>query len=1165
MPFPWESVRTSRQVLIGALIGVLALVGAIGVDTWQVYRLQIAKAQEESRRSAALLAEHTDRVFDVIEGALRELDRLLLEDETTVEDPARAHSVLRTIHGGTPVLKTVGWVNGDGKLVATSYSPIPPPADFTEIAGFRALRDGGAETQATYISAPFYAKLLGATYVLVARRMTAADGTFLGIYYGLLDPLYFSEVFEAAGIDGASVVTLSKSDGTVLASRPLPRVAEDPTSVDLPFSIETVRETLGTAMSGSMRTGLEPLSEDQIVGAALTEDRRLMLSISTSVDVVLAAFYEQLYAELWPFLFAIGILGAVAATLVVQIRRREALSERLQENERKFRDFATASGDWFWETDAEHRMIWMSAAVETSVGFAVDWHTGKRRRDLCTPHLLSDPGIFDEHEALLDRHEPFSDFEYPRQTSDGVLWIRTSGVPVFGPDGTFIGYRGSARDISDFVDAKARLKDATDAIPGGFLLFDDADRLVYRNAPTRQPTGVAWFEAIGETFESIVRRSGHSGLVEEAKEDPEAWIQWRLEQHRAADRPSLIHVNGRAIELIERPTSDGGRVLLRFDVTDREIAYQELRQARDMANAASQAKSDFLSSMSHELRTPLNAIIGFGELLTRANGREISADQVAEYSGYIVSSGRHLLNLVSEVLDLSNVEAGHLKIDLESVGVRAIVERAVENVRPLAVQRDIDLKVEIPDSVGKVLADSQRALQVLINLLSNAIKYNNQHGSVLIEAQAENGQVTVRVTDDGPGIDPKKAERLFSPFDRLGAEFGSIEGTGIGLALSKRLMSEMSGRIGHRPAQPTGSTFWITLPIDEESTVSADENRISARLPEELPEELLEEPLEELLKELPGRTVLCIEDDTLDMRIVEHLVDGIPGIGLLEAATGTEGLYRARTQQPDVIFLDLNLPDMSGYDVLAGLRADPATSAIPVVVMTASAAVEDLQRAKTEGVFRYLTKPLDLDALLRALKEAVGATVKPAVGRLPVQVFEPRVAAETIAEPAATAAGPHRTEDETRDVSDPDPLDTASPGAHLLDPELLDSIRSMIQSDLFNALVDQLVEDIERQADAYGRIIADADLSTVGNVMHSLKGQCLNMGAVALGDLTARLSDAARRGDREALEQAHADFAALSAATAESLRDVSPVADTHAPETPDLETRAPGPRMGTAP
>lgn len=1094
MGFSWQSVKPSHQVLIGASIGVLTLLGAFAYDKWTLYQSEIADARGEARRTAELLARHTERAFDGIDAVLREIARLRLETEDQDGGNILDYRLLQAVHGGTPVLKTIGWVNSEGERTVTSLSADPPPVSFAENDNFRALRNRGPADPDDFVSAPFFSDILGTVAVFVAHRTVASDGKFVGLAYGVLDPIYFSKVFQAADFGDSSVITLSKIDGTILAAHPVVDLSADSPSVESPLSLEAI----GQARSGSMRIGGEANAADQIVGFALTEDRRFLLSIAVPFETALADFYDELLGGLWRVLLAVCLLFAIAGALVAQTRRREALGNRLRHSERRFRDFAQASGDWFWETDAEHRMIWISKAVETTAGVPQDWHIGKRRRDMCSIPLMSDPGMLAEHEALLDRHEPFSDFEYPRETADGVVWIRTSGVPIFDDDGNFLGYRGSARDITDFIDAKARLKDATDAIPGGFMLFNEAGELVYKNAPTQQPTGLAAFETLGETFETIIRRSAYGGMVEEAKQDPEAWIRWRIERHRAADRPSLIHVNGRAIELIERPTSDGGRVLLRFDVTDRELAYEELRRARDAANAANQAKSDFLASMSHELRTPLNAIIGFGEILERSSMRALKADQISEYSGYIVSSGRLLLNLVSDVLDLSSIESGHMKVDLQSVGIRAIVDRAVENVRPLATQREIDLQIDVPDAAGNVRADGQRTIQLLLNLLSNAIKYNNPKGFVRVEVLEENGQVTFLVTDSGPGIAPEKAARLFSPFDRLGAEFGNIEGTGIGLALSKRLAAAMSGQLGYYPAQPSGSTFWFTLPASEGATVSASDRRVTNSVPDSL----------------GAFTVLCIEDNPINMRIVEHAVGDVPDLTLLKAMTGTEGLNRAQVNQPDVVFLDLSLPDMSGYDVLTGLRANPDTAGIPVIALTASAMAEDIQRGEKEGFFRYLTKPLDLAAFHATLREALADRRAPAPS--------------AVRAPAATAPAPTRSPhaEEASRLTDDD----------LIDTDRLEAIRSLTQPAICDTLLEQLCEDIERQASTYSDVIASDDLPAAERAMHSLKGQCLNMGAVALGEFASQLYQAARIEDRATLEGAREEFTAICSATVTRLK-----------------------------
>lgn len=523
-------------------------------------------------------------------------------------------------------------------------------------------------------------------------------------------------------------------------------------------------------------------------------------------------------------------------------------------------------------------------------------------------------------------------------------------------------------------------------------------------------------------------------------------------------------------------------------------AAEEAAYHRARAEKTNRATSDFLASMSHELRTPLNAIIGFGEILQRTNSRKLSEEQMREYSGYIVSSGQLLLNLVSDVLDLSSIESGYMKVDLRSTSVRAMIDRAVESVRPLADQRSIDLQIDVSPEAGNVHADIQRGIQVLLNLLSNAIKYNKPKGLVRVQVEEEGDQITILVTDSGSGIAPEKADRLFAPFDRLGAEFGNIEGTGIGLALSRRLASAMSAQIGYYPADPTGSTFWLSLPrsTQAEATIRSSLRQTQAEG-----------------QQIGGFKILCIEDNPVNMRIVEHVVASLPDVTFVEALTGVEGLERARAHLPDVIALDLNLPDLSGYDVLARLASDPQTSGIPVIALTASAMSDQIERGLQEGFFRYLTKPLDFAAFVSALNDAVksGRSGRPEADAPPDSAPE----SESDGEPVGAPPG--------------------EPNTPVINTARLSEIRSLAPDDTFVSLVTALCDDITRRADRFGEVIASDDLQSVASELHALKGQCLNMGAPALANLACRLSDDALNGDRPALEQACGEFELLSATT----------------------------------
>lgn len=1077
----WQSIRPKHQVLIGATIGLAALVSSFVWDKWQLYHQELARTQETARRTSELLAQHTARVFDGMDAALREISRIRDEAEAGHLGPKSIYRMLLTVHGGTPVLRSVGWVDRNGTRIATSDAESPTPLNISHTTGFRILRSVNNPRATPYISEQFHSAILGANIFFAGRSLADPDGDFAGLVYGTVNPNYFSELFAAADLGLNAVVTLSRLDGSVLARHPVGEDWTDPTATAPVFRVGAI------ATAGSGILSPENLLGDTfpIVGYATTADRRFVLTASVEQSDALADFYDDLISGLWRLLLVVFLLVAIAIALYIQIDRREAVSKRLRYSEARFRDYAEASGDWFWETDAEHRMVWMSKAVEQASHATAQWHMGKRRIDMCARELMPNPSSLQEHQAVLDQHLPFSDFEYPRRSPSGIRWIRTSGVPIFDTDGTFTGYRGSARDITDFIDAKERLKDATNAIPGGFMLFNEADELIYQNAPSQQPTGHGFVERLGDSFETIVRRVVERGFIEEAREDPEGWIRWRMKRHMAANSTTQVHINGRAIEMIERMTSDGGRVLLRFDVTEREMAYEEIRRARDDADAANKAKSDFLASMSHELRTPLNAIIGFGEILQRAQTRDMTAEQVTEYSGYIVSSGQLLLSLVNDILDLSSVEAGRMKVTEESINVRHMIERAVESVRPLADHRSIDLTLDIAPDVGNVRADNQRSVQVLLNLLSNAIKYNRPNGFVRIRVEQDDDQTTILVTDSGPGIAPQKAARLFSPFERLGAEFGNIEGTGIGLALSKKLVTAMSGQIGYLPAEPSGSTFWLSLPRSHEAAFDA----------EPAPPPLL---ARNDASDVGAFTVLCVEDNPINMQIVEHAVGTLRDVTFVPAETGEDGIARATERRPDVIVLDLNLPDMTGHEVHARLRADPRTRNIPVIALTAAAMPQDVATGLAKGFFSYLTKPMDFEVFLNTLKAAVapGARAAPAT---------------------------------TTDQSDQDA------GAPEIDRVRLSTLRSLTPHDTFVRMVRDACAEIDRGTEHFGDAAAERELRVLVQDLHTLRGLCLNIGAPNLGGFAGRLEERAKAGDRSALEQAAADFRAAGAETVANL------------------------------
>jgi CheY-like chemotaxis protein len=373
--------------------------------------------------------------------------------------------------------------------------------------------------------------------------------------------------------------------------------------------------------------------------------------------------------------------------------------------------------------------------------------------------------------------------------------------------------------------------------------------------------------------------------------------------------------------------------------------------ARQEADRANTAKSEFLSRMSHELRTPLNSVLGFAQVLLM---HDLTASQ-RESVGYIRSAGEHLLDLITDVMEISRIEAGALDLSLEAVHLDDVIASALNLIRAQADQRQIELPGGLGDNDLYVWADRQRLLQVLLNLLSNAVKYNRLGGRIELDGWSSGGIVSIAVGDTGIGISEVNQEKLFTPFERLGAEVTQIEGTGVGLALSQVLAEQMGGSIGVASVAGEGSTFTL-----------------------ELPECRPTEPGSASLRSVTGSmssgderqlVVLAIEDNVANVRLLEAVLGRVDNVTMRSAVDGGQGLLLAAQIKPDVVLLDLHLPDQGGESVLEHLRHDPATAAIPVVICSADAAPGQSRRLLDLGAWAYLTKPIDLNELYGLLDQ----------------------------------------------------------------------------------------------------------------------------------------------------------------------------------------------------
>jgi len=467
---------------------------------------------------------------------------------------------------------------------------------------------------------------------------------------------------------------------------------------------------------------------------------------------------------------------------------------------------------------------------------------------------------------------------------------------------------------------------------------------------------------------------GHSRNELIGKTDFDFFPREQAEFFTAMDRQTLA--GGRIVDIPEEPidTPDYGRRTLHTrkipifndegrvayllgiseDITERKQADDELRATREEAQRANMAKTEFLSRMSHELRTPLNAILGFSQLLEMD---QLSDDQRQDV-GHISKAGRHLLELINEVLDISRIESGQMTMSPEPVAIDDLAGELLALVRPLANAARVTMP-ELHEPCGAyVLADRQRLKQVMLNLLSNAVKYNREGGSITLHcAPSGNTRFRIAITDTGYGIPPAQLDLLFRPFERLGAAQTAVEGTGMGLALSKGFVEAMGGTIGVESQVDFGSTFWIELELAEGPIERYERTNAQSA------EELASPPVE--------RVILQIEDNVSSLNLVERILERRPGTQLLVALQGRAGVELARERRPDVILLDLHLPDISGLEVLRLLKAHKETRGIPVVVLSADVDASRTARLTMAGAFGYLTKPLDVASFLEMVDRAV--------------------------------------------------------------------------------------------------------------------------------------------------------------------------------------------------
>jgi PAS domain S-box-containing protein len=629
-------------------------------------------------------------------------------------------------------------------------------------------------------------------------------------------------------------------------------------------------------------------------------------------------------------------------------------TERLLEQTRQnYETFFNTLDDFLWVLDKEGNIIHFNNTALTRLEFSLDELVNK---SIIT---VNPPDRQEEARNLLGKLLSGSDeiFSIPVMSKSGkIIPVETKAIHGFW-NGQPIIFKVS-KDISQIKLSEQKFSTAfqSNSAMMAISYFDEGQYVDINNA-FLEVLSYSRDEIIGKTNKELklfVDPKQRKEILDSLNQDiPVRKVEILMRTKDGIVKTGLLSADSIFI--------DAKRCLLTvtIDITERKKAEEALKIAQLEADKANIAKSEFLSRMSHELRTPMNSILGFAQLL---NMGELNAGQKKGVN-HILHSGKHLLDLINEVLDISRIEAGRLSLSMEPVKIFNVIQEVIDIAGPLAAQRQILIEVnELPDNLLHVKSDKQRLKQVILNLINNAIKYNRDGGKITISTELipkpETGVVMVRISisDTGIGISKDNIKNLFKPFERIGAENTQIEGSGLGLAVVKKLIDALDGKIGVESELNKGTTFWIELPKTDSPLEGLDKTII----------------LSEVNTTLVNKrgTIVYIEDNTPNIELVDQILKShSSNIRLLTCKYGREALNYAHEYSPDLILLDLNLPDMHGSEVLKILQSNEKTKSIPVIIISADAMPQQLDKLINAGAKKYLTKPLDVIEFLKVVSD----------------------------------------------------------------------------------------------------------------------------------------------------------------------------------------------------
>ena len=959
----FNAVRNLNRLAAALALLLLTFACLFGWQTWQSEK---ADQINQLRTVLELGQRAIDQYFVDMEAGLKWLSEDLIGPDGQVGDAARATRRLKHFRDIHPELSAVNLVGIDGQILASSEregaGPLPSLAGEPSFRHF--LGELTPQTNLA-LGRPLLGKISQRWITPLRFVIRDAQGKPAYILAGSMPVELLQSFWKSAPIMSRAAVGLMRDDGFLLSRYPLPP--------DTPLE-----EAYGKPRSGSVRQHLlrENFPQEgyveginQLGGAqAGNVYRRLShfpvtMFVSMPISGFRTAWWQRVQAPL-AMLVLLG-MGGWLGYLYTRSRQAAWDAERRQTEEN------------LRASEAEQRFlidhILAGVVVHGPDGAVTSGNSQACRLLGLTPAQMLGREVIDPGWRFI--HEdgsPLPVSEYPvvkvmsalRPTGDFVLGIvRTGGAqpvwalgnayPEFGPDGVL------RQIVVTFVDITARR-----AVENELLKSESRYRMLFENSMDAvlqtRPDGTilaandAACRLFGMTETELIQR-GREGAIDPKDSRLDSLLRERALKGRAAGELTMLRGDGSPFEAEISSavyTDKSGESFTSLVVRDmsEQRRIEAAMLARDIAEQANRAKSGFIARMSHELRTPLNAILGFSEVLQLDDQHPLTRTQ-REQLGHVRHAGDHLLHLINDLLDLSRIEAGALLLQLEDIDVTDVACEAVRDVSSEAERHAVRIVVNAPaGQLPPARADRTRLRQVMLNLLSNAIKYTRQGGEVAVRIDADTDAVRLRIVDTGLGMTSAQLDALFEPFNRLGRESSAIEGTGIGLVITRGLVELMGGQLLVRSEPGKGSEFTVVLPATGASADAAHHTASGGLLPLDR-------------TSVTGR-VLYIDDDEVNRLLMQAFLAKRPGIALSTVGDGPAGIAMALAAPPDLMLIDMMMPGMDGMQVMKAVRAEARLRHTRCVAVSANAMPSEIEAAISEGFDGYLTKPISLQSLL---------------------------------------------------------------------------------------------------------------------------------------------------------------------------------------------------------